>query len=302
MTNVLTIYNLVKNYGKLKAVNQLSLNVEEGTVYGLLGPNGSGKTTTLGVILDVLKKTSGDYAWFGKPSSSESRKKIGAILEVPAFYPYLSARKNLKIVAKIKGKGRDSIDKVLDQVGLLDRGDDLFRTFSLGMKQRLAIGGALLTDPPVLILDEPTNGLDPQGIAEIRNLILAIAGHGKTILLASHILDEVQKVCTHFAVLKKGKKIYTGTVDEALNADKSVELSARDMDKLISATNEFRHIKKLDAGKNLLTIQLNGESTTYDLNAFLIEKGIVLTHLAEKKGSLEQKFLKILEESDDQTV
>lgn len=302
MTNVLTIYNLVKNYGKLKAVNQLSLNVEEGTVYGLLGPNGSGKTTTLGVILDVLKKTSGDYAWFGKPSSSESRKKIGAILEVPAFYPYLSARKNLKIVAKIKGKGRDSIDKVLDQVGLLDRGDDLFRTFSLGMKQRLAIGGALLTDPPVLILDEPTNGLDPQGIAEIRNLILAIAGHGKTILLASHILDEVQKVCTHFAVLKKGKKIYTGTVDEALNADKSVEISARDMDKLISATNEFRHIKKLDAGKNLLTIQLNGESTTYDLNAFLIEKGIVLTHLAEKKGSLEQKFLKILEESDDQTV
>jgi ABC-2 type transport system ATP-binding protein len=302
MTNVLTIYNLVKNYGKLKAVNQLSLNVEEGTVYGLLGPNGSGKTTTLGVILDVLKKTSGDYAWFGKPSSSESRKKICAILEVPAFYPYLSARKNLKIVAKIKGKGRDSIDKVLDQVGLLDRGDDLFRTFSLGMKQRLAIGGALLTDPPVLILDEPTNGLDPQGIAEIRNLILAIAGHGKTILLASHILDEVQKVCTHFAVLKKGKKIYTGTVDEALNADKSVELSARDMDKLISATNEFRHIKKLDAGKNLLTIQLNGESTTYDLNAFLIEKGIVLTHLAEKKGSLEQKFLKILEESDDQTV
>jgi ABC-type multidrug transport system ATPase subunit len=171
MPSVLKINNLVKKYGKLKAVNNLSLEVEEGNVYGLLGPNGSGKTTTLGVILDVLKKTSGEYLWFGQSSSRASRKKIGAILEIPAFYPYLSARRNLRIIAKIKGSGKDRIDEVLDQVGLLDRADDPFRTYSLGMKQRLAIGGALLSDPPVLILDEPTNGLDPQGIAEIRNLI-----------------------------------------------------------------------------------------------------------------------------------
>lgn len=301
MANVLTINNLVKNYGKFTAVKELTLEIEEGTVYGLLGPNGSGKTTTLGVILDVLKKTSGSYTWFGQPSNQESRKKIGAILEIPAFYPYLSARRNLNIIAKIKGRGKQRIDEVLDQVGLLDRADDPFRTYSLGMKQRLAIGGALLSDPPVLILDEPTNGLDPQGIAEIRNLILRVADQGKTILLASHILDEVQKVCSHFAVLKKGAKIYSGTVDEALNANKSVEIAARDMEKLGVATREFPHIKHMDLGHDLIKLQLNGTSTTYDLNEFFIEKGIVLTHLAERKGSLEQKFLKILEESDDQT-
>jgi ABC-type multidrug transport system ATPase subunit len=302
MANVLTINNLVKNYGKFQAVKQLSLEIEEGTVYGLLGPNGSGKTTTLGVILDVLKKTSGAYTWFGKPSNRESRKKIGAILEVPAFYPYLSARRNLNINAKIKGSGKERIDEVLDQVGLLDRADDPFRTYSLGMKQRLAIGGALLTDPPVLILDEPTNGLDPQGIAEIRKVILQVADRGKTILLASHILDEVQKVCSHFAVLKKGTKIYAGTVDEALNANKSVEIAAQDMDQLSSATKEFPHIKHMELGHNMIHLQLNGASTTFDLNEFFIDKGIVLTHLAERKGSLEQKFLKILEESDDQTI
>ena len=300
--SVLTIDKLVKNYGKIRAVNQLSLEVEEGMVFGLLGPNGSGKTTTLGVILDVLKKTSGAYFWFGKPAHREARKKIGAILEIPAFYPYLSARRNLNIIAKIKGKGKERIDEVLAQVGLLDRADDPFRTFSLGMKQRLAIGGALLTDPQVLILDEPTNGLDPQGIAEIRNLILNVADQGKTILLASHILDEVQKVCTHFAVLKKGAKVYAGSVDEALNADNSVEIAAPDMEKLHEAVSGFRDLKMLESGKKMLTLRLNSNSTTYDLSAFLIEKGIVLTHLAEKKGSLEQKFLKILEESNDQTI
>lgn len=302
MALVLQIENLVKNYGKIKAVNKLSLEIEEGCVFGLLGPNGSGKTTTLGVILDVIKKTSGNYSWFGKSSSSASRKKIGAILEVPAFYPYLSARKNLKIVAKIKGFGSERIEMVLDQVGLFDRGDDPYRTYSLGMKQRLAIGAALLSNPPVLILDEPTNGLDPQGIAEIRRLILEVAEQGKTILLASHILDEVQKVCSHFAVLKKGSKIYTGSVDEALNANKSIEVAAKKMDELHVALQEFAHILNLDEEKNMFNLILNGESTSHDLNAFLIEKGIVLTHLAERKGSLEQKFLKILEESDDQTI
>jgi ABC-type multidrug transport system ATPase subunit len=302
MPSVLKINNLIKKYGKLKAVNNLSLEVEEGNVYGLLGPNGSGKTTTLGVILDVLKKSSGEYLWFGQSSNRASRKKIGAILEIPAFYPYLSARRNLRIIAKIKGGGKDRIDAVLDQVGLLDRADDPFRTYSLGMKQRLAIGGALLSDPPVLILDEPTNGLDPQGIAEIRKLILQVAKQGKTILLASHILDEVQKVCTHFAVLKKGSKIYSGTVDEALNANKSIEIASRDMEKLTACLQEFQPLQNLVDEENMLNIQLNGSTTTFELNEFLIDKGVIVTHLAERKGNLEQKFLKILEESDDQTV
>lgn len=299
MAFVLEINDLVKYYGKIKAVSKLSLEVEEGCVYGLLGPNGSGKTTTLGVILDVIKKASGNYTWFGKPSCSESRKKIGAILEVPAFYPYLSARKNLKIISKIKESGLKRIDEVLDQVGLFDRADDPFRTYSLGMKQRLAIGAALLSNPPVLILDEPTNGLDPQGIAEIRKLILDVASHGKTILLASHILDEVQKVCTHFAVLKKGSKIYSGSVYEALNANNSIEVSSKNMEELNDAIKGYRHIEKLEEEKDMLNLKLNGASTAHDLNAYLIEKGIVLTHLAERKGSLEQKFLNILEESND---
>ena len=302
MPEILTIDNLVKDYGKIKAVNKLSLNVEEGSVYGLLGPNGSGKTTTLGIILDVIKKTSGNYSWFGNASSKETRKKIGAILEVPAFYPYLSARRNLHIISKIKEKGADRIDEVLKLVNLHDRKDDPYRTYSLGMKQRLAIGAALLSDPPVLILDEPTNGLDPQGIAEIRKLILQVAKEGKTILLASHILDEVQKVCTHFAVLKKGAKIYSGSVDEALNGSKTIEIASRDMEKLSIVVKEFRHLKSLVEEKDLLSLHLNDSADAHELNAFLIEKGIVLTHLAIRKSSLEQKFLDILEESDDQTV
>ncbi len=302
MSEILSIENLVKDYGKIKAVNKLSMEVEEGSVYGLLGPNGSGKTTTLGIILDVIKKTSGKYNWFGSTSSSESRKKIGAILEVPAFYPHLSARRNLRIITKIKGKGADSIDEVLKLVNLHDRKDDPFRTFSLGMKQRLAIGAALISNPPVLILDEPTNGLDPQGIAEIRKLILQVAGQGKTILLASHLLDEVQKVCTHFIVLNKGRGIYSGLVDEVLNTSNTIEIASKDLQKLSKAVKEFSHLNSLEEEKDLLAIQLNNSVDTHALNTFLIEKGIVLTHLAIRKSSLEQKFLKILEESDDQTV
>lgn len=301
MPEILTINNLGKDFGKIKAINNLSLEVNEGSVYGLLGPNGSGKTTTLGIILDVIKKTSGDYAWFGKASCNESRKKIGAILEVPAFYPYLSARRNLRIIAKIKGKGAKRIDEVLKMVNLYDRKDDPFQTYSLGMKQRLAIGAALLSDPPVLILDEPTNGLDPQGIADIRKLILQVSKEGKTILLASHILNEVQKVCTHFAVLKNGTKIYSGSVKDALDGSNTIEISSKNLGKLAATVKDFRHLKSLEEEKELLTLQLNNSADTNDLNAFLIEKGIVLTHLAIRKNSLEQKFLNILEESDDQT-
>ncbi len=302
MPEILSINNLVKNYGKIQAVNKLSLVINQGSVFGLLGPNGSGKTTTLGIVLDVLKKTSGDYLWFGKHSSKDSRKKIGAILEVPAFYPYLSAQQNLHIIAKIKRKGIDRIEDVLHQVNLFDRKDDPYRTFSLGMKQRLAIAASLLSDPPVLILDEPTNGLDPQGIAEIRKVILQVAKEGKTILLASHILDEVQKVCTDFAVLKKGTKIYSGSVEEALNGARTIEIASKSMNQLVNTVKEFRPLKSLDEEKDLLSLQLEDAADAHDLNTFLIEKGIVLTHLAIRKSSLEQKFLNILKESDDQTT
>lgn len=208
LNNVVTIQNLTKHYGRIRAVEDLNLSIPEKSIFGLLGPNGSGKTTTLGMLLDVINPTSGSYSWFGNYSKHENRQKIGSILETPAFYPYLSAVNNLKIIAEIKAIGYGNIDEVLKLVGLFDRRHSFYRTFSLGMKQRLALASALLCDPLVMILDEPTNGLDPKGIAEMRELIRTIARQGKTIILASHLLDEVQKVCSHFAVLNRETPLY----------------------------------------------------------------------------------------------
>ena len=216
MEPILHIDNLTKRFGRITAVNQLSLTVNPGEVFGLLGPNGSGKTTTLGIILGVITPTSGTYSWFGREARANQRKQVGAILENPIFYPYMSGKQNLEIVATIKEVNLNRIPEVLNQVGLAERAKDKFKTYSLGMKQRLAIASALIANPQVLIFDEPTNGLDPQGIAEIRNLITTIAAQGKTIILASHLLDEVQKVCSHFAVMQQGKMLHSGSVNASL--------------------------------------------------------------------------------------
>ena len=267
-------------------------------IFGLLGPNGSGKTTTLGLVLGVLKATSGTFRWFGNEPGADSRKRLGAILETPCFYSYMTAMQNLAVVAAIKECGEDRREKVLETVGLLDRKDDPYKTYSLGMKQRLAIGSALLSDPEVLILDEPTNGLDPQGIVETRNLVRHIASMGKTIILASHLLDEVQKVCTHFCVLRKGQKLYQGSVGEALAHDTRFELASADLPVLLKAVQEFSGINDVEIGQDRLTVCVRPDVTTGVLNAFLIDRGIVLTLLLEKPGSLEQQFLNILSEHD----
>jgi len=297
MENVLQISNLYKNYGRIKAVHDLTLTVAPGTVFGLLGPNGSGKTTTLGVILDVVKKNSGTYTWFGEPPSRHARKKIGAILEAPAFYPYLSAAENLKVIAQIKEISYDSIDLVLEKTGLLDRKKDRFQTYSLGMKQRLAIASALLSDPFVLVLDEPTNGLDPQGIADVRDLILKISSEGKTIILASHLLDEVQKVCTHFAVLNKGKVLYSGGVEEALSNSEAIEVSSPDIDLLLDAVKQYEHAKDVKRNHQKIVVHLAQQKTGYDLNTYLVGKGIIVSHLATERKNLEEQFLEILSQS-----
>ncbi|MEQ9423409.1 MAG: ABC transporter ATP-binding protein [Cyclobacteriaceae bacterium] len=298
MENILSIEGLTKKYRRLKAVNDLSLEINKGQVFGLLGPNGSGKTTTLGVILDVIQPTSGSYKWFGQAPSNESRRKIGSILETPCFYPYLSAGKNLKIIAQIKDCGYSRIDEVLDWVGLLERKNDAFKTYSLGMKQRLAIASALLADPPVMILDEPTNGLDPSGIAEIRELIIQIAEKGKTIILASHLLDEVQKVCTHFAILRKGKQIYSGEVEEVLNSKNSIEVASDNRDLLKSALADWPKKLTLEDNKSGFVVGINGDVTSAELNRYLVEKDIIVSHLAQKRSNLEQEFLKILSDHD----
>lgn len=298
MKSTLKIQQLSKSFGKIKAVQKLDLEVQPGQIYGILGPNGSGKTTTLGMILDVVAPDSGSFKWFGGMPNIEARKQIGSILETPCFLPYLSAVKNLEIVAHIKEAGKDRIDDVLRQVGLYERKNDKFKTFSLGMKQRLSIGAALLSDPPVLILDEPTNGLDPQGIAEVRQLIVDIANQGKTILIASHLLDEVQKVCTHFCVLKQGVKIHEGAVSETLGEINKVEVKSMDINLLKTTLDNFDGIEKIENGGNVLTLTLKSGFNAMQINEFCFKNGIILQKLNTHTNSLEKEFLKILKEHD----
>jgi len=295
---VLEIKNLSKSYGRLKALDDFSLKVNKGEVCGILGPNGSGKTTTLGILLDVLKQDSGQFLWFGNQPDYRQRLKIGAILEAPSFYPYLSAVANLKIVADIKGIPYDQVDEVLETIGLTQRKNSKFRTFSLGMKQRLAIAAVLLGNPEVLILDEPTNGLDPQGIAEIRDLILSIAKKGVTILLASHLLDEVQKVCSHVVILERGKKLGDGNVTEVLSSSAAFELAAENMDDLNFALIQSGFFAEVKMENDFLIATIEKEITASELNKFLSSKGIYVTHLARRKQSLEKYFLDLLTENN----
>ena len=297
METVLTIRQLTKNFGRLCAVNRLDLEVKGGQVFGMLGPNGSGKTTTLGMLMGVVNPTSGDFSWFGQPPTHSIRKKIGAVLEHPIFYPYLSGRKNLELMALIKEAPASNIPKVLDLVELSSRQEDKYKTYSLGMKQRLAIASALLNDPIVLILDEPTNGLDPMGIAEIREIIKRIATDGKTIILASHMLDEVQKVCSHFAILRKGNLVHSGPVDDVGKGEESVEVVAfhDDLALMLEGFTGAAAVKKENAQ---YVVKMKEGFHSQDLNRYLFEKGIVATHLHTQKKSLEKQFLEILAEAD----
>lgn len=299
--SVLKISNLSKSYGSLKALSDLSLEVHRGQVFGILGPNGSGKTTTLAILLDVVNSDSGTFEWFGENAGADQRKKIGAILEEPIFYPYLSGLDNLQLTAKIKNCTYDKIPEVLELVELYDRRNDKFRTYSYGMRQRLAIAGALLNDPEVLILDEPTNGLDPQGIAEIRQLIRKIASQGITILLASHLLDEVQKVCTHVAILQKGKKLVAGSVEDVLQETKRVEMASEDLTLLKNTLEKIPGISNVTEEKNLVVAGMNDDFTSDQLNRTLMESGVTLSHLAVRKKSLERYFLDVLNKNNDQS-
>lgn len=291
---VLSIRGLSKRYGSIIAVDHIDLEVERGSVFGILGPNGSGKTTTLGVLLDVVRPTSGTFSWFGGLPDKTQRKKIGAILETPLFYPYLSGRKNLELIAAIKGLPGDDIDQALQAVGLSERMHSRFRTYSLGMKQRLAIAATLIGRPEVLILDEPTNGLDPSGIAEIRDIIRNVASHGVTIILASHILDEVQKTCTHVAVLEKGKIRYSGPVDSVLNDGHWVELASASMAALHLVLKNTSFVMEVQEEKDLFIARLEDRLPLEELNRYLFEKGVILSHLAYRQKSLESYFLELL--------
>ncbi len=293
METILSIKNLDKKYGKVHAVNNLSFDIKKGNVYGILGPNGSGKSTTLGIILNVVNKNSGSFSWFdGKLSTHEALKKVGAIIERPNFYPYMTAVQNLQLICKIKGVSADKIDEKLKVVNLFDRKDSKFKTYSLGMKQRLAIASALLNDPEILILDEPTNGLDPQGIHEIRQIIKSIAKNGTTILLASHLLDEVEKVCTHVLIIRNGIKLYSGSVNNMVVSNGVIEVKTDDdIDKLVNVLKNYYEIATVDVEGDLVTARLENEISASQLNKHLYENGVIVSHLVKRKLSLEQQFL-----------
>ena len=295
METIISLRNLNKKFGNIHAVNNLSFDIQKGNVYGLLGPNGSGKSTTLGIILNVVNRTSGSFNWFdGSLSTHQALKKVGAIIERPNFYPYMTAIQNLKLVCKIKEIPFTKIEEKLKVVNLHERRNSKFKTFSLGMKQRLAIASALLNDPEILILDEPTNGLDPQGIHEIRKIIKDIAGNGTTVLLASHLLDEVEKVCSHVVIIREGVKLYSGRVDEMTASHGLFELKVEtDSDKLLKLLSNFDGIASTKEDENKIIATLSKPISASEINNYLFNNGIILSHLVKRKPSLEQQFLSL---------
>ena len=305
---ILSINNISKNYGPVRALDKVSFTVPDRTVFGILGPNGSGKTTLLGIVMDILKASAGNYKWVGNEDTDAMRKKIGTLLETPNFYHYLSAENNLRIAARIKGRGEEDIPKLLQLVNLYDRKDSKFNTYSLGMKQRLAIASTLLGDPEILVFDEPTNGLDPAGIAEIRELIKELNMKGKTIIMASHILDEVEKVCTHVAIIQKGVLKAVGSVSEVMdtrsvntgNTTKMlIALSAADNAKLKEILQQMPGIDNISVVENELQVICEESLNTAQINQFCFDRGIVLNKLELKRKSLETRFLEITGKQSD---
>jgi ABC-2 type transport system ATP-binding protein len=289
----LTVEKLYKSYGPVVALDGLDLTVEAGQVFGLLGPNGSGKTTLLGVLLDVLQPSGGSFVWFDGRDGEHVRRRIGALLETPNFYPYLDADRNLDIVATIKGVPNAPLDELLELVQLRERRGSPYRTYSLGMKQRLALAACLVGDPDVLILDEPTNGLDPEGMVEVRHIIQKIAAQGKTIILASHMLDEVEKICSHVAIIKKGRLLAVGAVGAILSDQPAVEVGAGDIEKLFEWLSGAAFVQKISRDGSYLTLELEPGRGAGELNRLAFENGIVLDHLVLKRQSLEMEFLEI---------
>jgi len=299
MSSILSIQSITKFYGRIRALNQVSFEVPAGSVFGVLGPNGSGKTTLLGIVMDVLKASGGSYSWFGSPPSALQRQRIGTLLETPNFYHYLSGEQNLRITAGIKGKDAGDIPRVLELVKLTERKDSKFSTYSLGMKQRLAIASCLLGNPQVLVFDEPTNGLDPVGIAETREVIRQLAREGKTIVLASHLLDEVEKVCTHVAILQRGQLLTAGDVNEVLVNEDFIEVGAGldvmpALQELLAGLPGVRQVRPYE--QHVQVFFGNGVMDTGELNRYCFEKGVVLKYLQLKKRSLESKFMELTEE------
>ncbi len=296
MKEILTIHGLSKSYKNVRAIRNLDLEISEGQAYGILGPNGSGKTTTLSIVTGIIRQDGGLYQWFGEEPKAGQRKTIGSLIETPHFYPYLNLEKNLRIICDIKGMSYGDIGRVLETAQLAERKKSRFSTLSLGMKQRLGIAAALLGDPRVLVLDEPTNGLDPQGIAEVREIVLQQVQEGKTLILASHILSEVEKICSHVAILKKGELLANGPVKELLAEDEIIEISCNNNDELSKKLNQSSLVKEIEIENGLLILTLNEKVGPAEINSFAFANSLVVNHMLSRKRSLESQFLELVKE------
>ncbi len=293
-TPVLEIKGLTKYYGKLAAVDDLNLKVERGMVYGLLGPNGSGKTTTLSSALGLIRINSGEVRWFGQANSAKIRRRIGCLIEYPVFYPYLTLNDNLKIITRAKRVSDQCINRVLGLTKLLDRKHSKFKHLSSGLKQRMALAAVLAGDPEVLILDEPTKGLDPEGFSDLREIINDQTKQGKTIVMASHILDEVEKVCTHVGILKEGKLIQEGQVKDILTDKEVVIVAGEDLQTIGEKLSESDLVEDYEMFKDEIRVVLRKNYKSNDLNNYLLKHGVVLSKLEMLKNRLETEFLELI--------
>jgi len=291
---ILEINKLSKRYGNIQAVKDLDLEINQGEIFGILGPNGSGKTTTLSIIMDIIKADYGEYFWFEEKSDNSTHRKIGTLIETPNFFPYLSCEQNLKIVSEIKRVNVSEVHRVLKIVNLYDRRSSKFKQLSLGMKQRLALASVLIGDPEVLVLDEPANGLDPEGIAEVREIIKSEANKNKTVILASHILDEVEKVCTHVGILKEGVLLSCGRVGELLGADDEIILSSDNIPEFGDLLKNSNMVKSIIVGREEIIITLNKGFSPADISKEASKNGYYLTRLQVNKKTLEDQFLELV--------
>jgi len=296
MKEILSIHGLSKFYKNVRAIHNLDLQILEGQAYGILGPNGSGKTTTLSIVCGIIRQDNGNFRWFEKEPEASQRRSIGSLIETPHFYPYLNLEKNLRIICDIKGMSYKDIGRVLETAQLAERKRSSFSTLSLGMKQRLGIAAALLGDPRVLVLDEPTNGLDPEGIAEVREIVLQQVQQGKTLILASHILSEVEKICSHVAILKKGELLADGPVKELLAEDEIIEISCSDNEALGKALRDSTLVKEIETENGVLILTLNEQVGPAEINSFAFANKLVVHHILSRKKSLESQFLELVKE------
>jgi ABC-2 type transport system ATP-binding protein len=283
---------LSKRYGETAAVQELALRVRRGEVYGFLGPNGAGKTTTLRMLLGLVRPSAGRASVLGAPAGARLRR-IGAMVEAPAFYPYLSGRDNLRVLAGHAGVARERIDVVLDEVRLLDRAGDRVSGYSLGMKQRLGVAAALLKDPELLILDEPTNGLDPAGMAEMRSLIRSLGQGERTVVLSSHLMGEVEQISDRVGVIRAGRLVAEGTVDE-LRGQAGLRVRAQPLEAARTLLANFPGVEGVSRDDGTLAVTAD-PALAAELNRALVSAGVAVSELTTERSSLEDVFFALTE-------